>query len=124
MTQRVKLRLPMSYIIKRYANRKLYDPQTSRYVTLDDLKQLIRDGTELRVEDASSGEDLTAMTLMQVLLGGDRTRPVALPSTLLHQLIKYGEAWYELLQRTLRTSLSGQLAATPRDVRSEEHTSE
>ena len=106
----------MPYIIKRYANRKLYDPQTSRYVTLDDLKQRIRGGTEVRVEDASSGEDLTALTLMHVLLGGERTRQAALPPTLLHQLIKYGEAWYELLHRTLQTSLSGQLAATPRDV--------
>jgi polyhydroxyalkanoate synthesis repressor PhaR len=106
----------MPYTIKRYSNRKLYDPQRSRYVTLEDLQQLIREGTEVRVEDAISGEDLTAITLMHVLLEAERTRQAAVPPLLLHQLIKHGEAWYDLLQRTFRRSLSTQLPATPRDV--------
>ena len=91
------------HIIKRYSNRKLYDPQTSRYVTLDDLKQLVRDGAELRVEDAASGEDLTSQTLAQILLESERSHH-GLPSNLLHQLIKGGEAWYDLVQRLMNTS--------------------
>ena len=98
MTQRVKLTPAVPYVIKRYSNRKLYDPQSSRYVTLDDLKQLIRDGSELRVEDAATGEDLTSVTLAQVLLEGERTHQNALPVNVLHQLIKHGEAWYDFVQ--------------------------
>lgn len=89
----------MAYIIKRYPNRKLYDPQSSRYVTLDDLKRLIQDGTVLKVEDATTGEDLTSLTLAQILLEGERTHQAALPAMLLHQLIQHGEAWYEFVQR-------------------------
>ena len=94
----------MAYIIKRYSNRKLYDPQASRYVTLDDLKQLVHDGRELRVEDATSGEDLTPLMLTQILLESERAHQATLPSALLHQLIKQGEAWYEFLQRTMSAS--------------------
>lgn len=102
-------------VIKRYSNRKLYDPQTSKYVTLDDLKQLIRDGTELRVEDAATGEDLTSLTLAQILLEGERTHQIALPATLLHQLIKHGEAWYDLAQRMIRTDVL-ETPAGPQDA--------
>lgn len=91
-------RSAVPYVIKRYSNRKLYDPQSSRYVTLDDLKQLIRDGSELRVEDAATGEDLTSLTLAQVLLAGERTHQNALPANVFHQLIQHGEAWYDFVQ--------------------------
>ena len=73
----------VAYIIKRYSNRKLYDQQTSHYVTLDEIKQLISSGTEVRVEDADSGEDLTSLTLTQILLESERTHQAALPSALL-----------------------------------------
>src|SRR5687767_5715812 len=106
----------MAYIIKRYSNRKMYDQQNSRYVTLDELKQLIRDGTEVRVEDAESGEDLTSLTLTQILLETERTHQTAVPSNLLHQLIKHGEAWYEFLERALRTASPDHLSGTPRDI--------
>ena len=49
-------------LIKRYANRKLYDQSRSRYVTLEELEELIRQGREIRVVDAVSGDDLTALT--------------------------------------------------------------
>ena len=101
------------YVIKRYSNRKLYDPQTSRYVTLDDLKQLIHDGTELRVEDATSGEDLTSLTLAQILLEGERAHQNALPATLLHQLVKHGEAWYDFVQRFMRANMLDRAASGP-----------
>jgi polyhydroxyalkanoate synthesis repressor PhaR len=100
----------VAHVIKRYSNRKLYDPESSRYVTLDDLKQLVRDGAELRVEDAATGEDLTSLTLAQILLEGERTHQKGLPAALLHQLIQHGEAWYELVGRMMRT---GPLGSVP-----------
>ena len=109
-------RSAVPHVITRYSNRKLYDPQSSRYVTLDDLKQLVREGAELRVEDAASGEDVTSLTLMQILLESERAHQAALPSTLLHQLIKQGETWYELLSHLMRTSPVDQLPLGPADV--------
>jgi polyhydroxyalkanoate synthesis repressor PhaR len=106
----------VAYIIKRYSNRKLYDQQTSHYVTLDEIKQLISNGTEVRVEDADSGEDLTSLTLTQILLESERTHQAALPSALLHQLIQHGEAWYDFLDHALRSASFDRLSGTPHDV--------
>ena len=97
----------MAYVIKRYSNRKLYDTQESRYVTLEELEEMIRAGREIRVVDASTGEDLTSVTLAQILLENERAHRASLPTTLLHQLIKHGEAWQEFLHRSLRASLEG-----------------
>ena len=66
-------------LIKRYANRKLYDQGRSRYVTLEELEELIRQGREIRVVDAVSGEDLTGQTLAQIILDTARGRRTALP---------------------------------------------
>jgi len=97
----------MAYIIKRYSNRKLYDTQESRYVTLEELEEMIRAGKEIRVTDAGTGEDLTSVTLAQILLENERAHRATLPTALLHQLIKHGEAWQDFVQRSLRTSLEG-----------------
>ena len=97
----------MPYVIKRYSNRKLYDTQESRYVTLEDLEELIRQGKEISVVDASTGEDLTSVTLAQIILENERSRRAALPTAFLHQLIKHGEAWQDFVQKSLRSSLEG-----------------
>jgi polyhydroxyalkanoate synthesis repressor PhaR len=97
----------MPYVIKRYSNRKLYDTEESRYVTLDEIEEMIRDGKEIAVVDATSGEDLTSVTLAQIILENERTHRAALPSAFLHQLIKYGEAWQEFWQKSLKSSLEG-----------------
>lgn len=97
--------------IKRYANRKLYDQSRSRYVTLEELEELIRQGREIRVVDAESGEDLTSLTLAQILLENERARRSSLPASFLHQLIKHGETWHEFVQQSLQTSLSGIVAS-------------
>lgn len=72
MTHRVILRSVMAYVIKRYANRKLYDTRTKHYLTLNDLTTLVRAGEDLRVEDAESGEDLTAQILTKIVAEGSR----------------------------------------------------
>ncbi len=98
-------------LIKRYANRKLYDQSRSRYVTLEELEELIRQGREIRVVDAVSGEDLTTLTLAQILLENERDRRSSLPASFLHQLIKHGEAWQDFVQQSLQASLSGIVAS-------------
>ncbi len=98
-------------LIKRYANRKLYDQSRSRYVTLDELEELIRQGREIRVVDAVSGEDLTSLTLAQIILENERGRRSSLPASFLHQLIKHGETWQEFVQQSLQASLSGVVAS-------------
>jgi polyhydroxyalkanoate synthesis repressor PhaR len=95
----------MAYVIKRYSNRKLYDTQASRYVTLEELEELIRAGKEISVVDVSTGEDLTSITLAQIILENERSHRAALPSAFLHQLVKYGEAWQDFFQKSVRTSL-------------------
>lgn len=97
----------MAYVIKRYSNRKLYDVQDSRYVTLEELEEMIRGGKEISVVDAATGEDLTSVTLAQIILENERNRRAALPTAFLHQLIKHGEAWQEFVQKSLRSSLEG-----------------
>ena len=99
--------LAVAYVIKRYANRKLYDPQESRYVTLEELEEMIRAGREIAVTDATTGEDLTAMVLAQIILEKARHRRPTLPTAFLHQLIQYGEAWQDLALTSLKTSLEG-----------------
>ena|SRR5438874_2691981 len=105
----------MAYIIKRYSNRKLYDTQESRYVTLEEIEEMIRAGREISVVDAASGEDLTSVTLTQIILENERTHRGNLPSAFLHQLIKHGEAWQDFVQRTMRSSLEG-FVSSQRDV--------
>jgi len=97
----------MPYVIKRYSNRKLYDTQESRYVTLEELEELIRAGKEISVVDVSTGEDLTSVTLAQIILENERSHRATLPTAFLHQLIKHGEAWQDFLQRSLKQSLEG-----------------
>jgi polyhydroxyalkanoate synthesis repressor PhaR len=97
----------MPYVIKRYSNRKLYDTQESRYVTLDEIEEMIRAGREIQVVDASTGDDLTSVTLTQIILESERNHRASLPSAFLHQLIQHGEAWQEFAQRSMRASLEG-----------------
>jgi len=105
----------MAYVIKRYSNRKLYDTQESRYVTLEEIEEMIRGGKEISVVDASSGEDLTSVTLAQIILENERNHRAALPSAFLHQLIKHGEAWQDVVQRSMRSSLEG-LVSSQREM--------
>lgn len=76
-------------LIKKYSNRRLYDTGDSRYITLDELAQKIRAGTDVRVVDAKSGDDLTQATLVQILLEGDQAR--LLPAHLLMQMVRLGD---------------------------------
>ena len=79
-------------VIKRYDNRKLYDPEARRYVTLDDLARMIGRGEELRVVDLRTGDDLTTVILAQVMLEGLKQRTASIPHQVLTRLIRLGHA--------------------------------
>ncbi len=74
--------------IRRYGNRKLYDPVTRRYVTLEDLARMVAGGQEIEVVEQKSGEDLTSLTLAQVLLEGLKQGASRIPRQVLTRLIR------------------------------------
>jgi polyhydroxyalkanoate synthesis repressor PhaR len=78
---------PATVIIKKYGNRRLYDTAGSRYVNLDDIAALIREGKEVHVEDAKTGKDLTRVTLTQIITEDAKEKPTGLPLELLRELI-------------------------------------
>jgi len=75
-------------LIKRYPNRKLYDASERRYVTLEELQGLVGAGTEVRVVDQKTGDDVTSLTLAQILLEGLRQRTARIPQPLLVHLVR------------------------------------
>ncbi len=78
---------PETVLIKKYGNRRLYDTAGSRYVNLDEIAGLVRQGKEVQVVDAKSGRDLTRVTLTQIITEDAKQRPTGLPLELLRQLI-------------------------------------
>ena len=108
-----------THVIKKYSNRKLYDTYTRRYVTLDVIADLLRDGHEVRVVDRNTGEDITAVTLSQILLDMERHRRGPLPEPILVDLVKErGEQLLGLvraslsLPRTVRQRAAGSIDRT------------
>ena len=80
----------MIRLIKRYGSRKLYDTEESRYVSLEELGEWVRQGQQLRVIDNKTAEDVTAQTLTQVILEAGRRGSSLPPSEILHELIRHG----------------------------------
>jgi len=74
-------------VIKKYPNRRLYDTSSSRYVNLEDIAGFVRQGKELQVVDAQTGEDVTRVTLTQIIMEDAKEQPTGLPLELLRQLI-------------------------------------
>ena len=74
-------------IIKKYENRRLYNTLTSEYINQDQVAQLVRDGHDLRVVDASTGQDITRLILAQIVLDDAKTPDSAFPLDLLRQMI-------------------------------------
>lgn len=91
--------------IKKYSNRKLYDPGQSRYVTLEEIAEMVRQGKAIRVVDADTEEDLTSVTLAQILLEREKQKRHPLPVEFLHGLIQYGEAMQAALERAVAANL-------------------
>lgn len=98
-------------IVKKYGNRRLYDTSDSRYITLENLADKVRQGADVQVVDAKTGQDLTAATLTQVLIEG-RGAAQLLPVPLLTQLVRLGDdALAEFFGQYLRWALDVYLNA-------------
>ena len=106
-------------IIKKYENRRLYDTSNSRYVNLEDIAQMVREGTEVQVVDAATGEDLTRFVLTQIVVESAKAPNSAFPLDMLRQmvvasgqvsregLLGYMKAMVDMYQNTYRAFAPG-----------------
>lgn len=93
-------------IIKKYANRRLYDTSASAYVTLEHLSELTRQGKDFAVQDAKTGEDLTRAVLAQIIFEQENKKDGVLPVSFLRQLIQfYGDNFQAMLPAYLEMSM-------------------
>ena len=92
-------------LVKRYPNRKLYDTEAKQYVTLNGIAELIRDGYEVQVIDHTTGEDLTAVTLTQIIFEQEKKQGGFLPRSVLTGLVQAGGERLSTLRRTLAMPL-------------------
>jgi polyhydroxyalkanoate synthesis repressor PhaR len=92
-------------IIKRYPNRKLYDTDAKQYITLDGIAELIRDGQEVQIQDHATGEDLTTVTLTQIIFEQEKKQSGFLPRSVLTGLVQAGGDTLGVLRRTLASPL-------------------
>jgi polyhydroxyalkanoate synthesis repressor PhaR len=109
-------------VIKKYPNRRLYNTTASRYINLEDIAAFVREGRDVQVVDAQTGEDLTRVTLTQIIMDDAKQQPTGLPVELLRQLIVSSDRmgrefimWYlksafdayQSVQSKLQTGLTG-----------------
>ena len=99
MVQQVRL-------IKKYPNRRLYDTETSTYITLSDVKKLVLENTEFRVEEAKTKEDLTRSILLQIILEEETAGAPMFSSDMLSQIIRfYGNAMQGMMGNFLEKNV-------------------
>lgn len=91
--------------IKRYPNRKLYDTESKQYVTLQGIAELIRDGHEVQVVDHMTNEDLTAVTLTQIIFEQEKKQGGFLPTAVLRGLVQSGGETLNAIRRNLASPL-------------------
>src|SRR5690349_4059100 len=93
-------------IIKKYANRRLYNTQSSSYITLDDLSRMTRDGVDFQVLDAKTGKDITHQILTQIIMEEESHGEQMLPISFLRQLIAmYGNSMQAMMPHYLEASM-------------------
>ena len=98
-------------IIKRYANRKLYDTEHSRYVTLDQISEMIRNGDDVKIVDNKTKEDLTTVTLAQIIFEEEKKQRSFLPLAAMRNIIQSGGEWFAEAQRRVQSILPGKRKA-------------
>jgi polyhydroxyalkanoate synthesis repressor PhaR len=97
-------------VLKKYGNRRLYDTRASKYITLNEVEEMLQRGDDVQVVDAKTGADLTKEILVQIILDRDRARDM-LPTSFLKQIVRVSstplrDAFTRTLQETLE-NLSG-----------------
>ena len=96
-------------LIKRYPNRKLYDLEAKKYVTLDEIALIVREGQDVQVVDHESGDDLTNLTLSQIIFEQEKKKTGFLPRSILTSLIRTGGDTLDYLRRTLQSGVQTDL---------------
>jgi polyhydroxyalkanoate synthesis repressor PhaR len=96
----------MPIVIKRYQNRKLYNTQSKRYITLEEIEDLIKHEQEVTVVDNNTGKDITAITLSQIIFELEKNRAEFLPIKLLSSLVQSGGSKIEIIRRNIINSLN------------------
>ena len=106
-------------IVKKYENRRLYDTSNSRYVNLDDIAEMVRDGSEVQVINAVTGQDLTRLVMTQIVVESAKVPDSGFPLDLLRQMIiasgrasregllGYMKAMFDMYQNAYRTFTPG-----------------
>ena len=92
---------PERHLIKKYANRKLYDTQTSRYITLEGIADLVRDGHEIKVVDRDTSQDLTQVILSQIVLSEEKRGPARIVDAGADAIHERGQALLDYVRKTL-----------------------
>ncbi|HTH99980.1 MAG TPA: polyhydroxyalkanoate synthesis repressor PhaR, partial [Acidisoma sp.] len=94
-------------VVKKYANRRLYNTESSSYITLDNLAAMVRDGRDFIVYDAKTGEDITRSVLTQIIVEEESKGSALLPTTFLRHLIGfYGDSMQNVVPRYLEQSMA------------------
>ena len=94
-------------VVKKYANRRLYNTESSSYITLDSLAEMVRAGRDFVVYDAKTGEDITRSVLTQIIVEEEAKGRALLPTGFLRQLIGfYGDSMQGLVPKYLEDALS------------------
>src|ERR1700754_912151 len=94
-------------VVKKYANRRLYNTESSSYITLDSLALMVREGRDFVVFDAKSGEDITRGVLTQIIVEEERKGSALLPTAFLRRLIGfYGDSMQGAVPRYLEQSMA------------------
>lgn len=93
------------HVIKRYSNRKLYDTESKQYITLEQIADLVRNGEDLQVIENTSGDDLTALTLSQIILEQEKKQKGFLPRSVLSALVEAGGKPISSIRQRLESPL-------------------
>ncbi|MBU6165930.1 MAG: polyhydroxyalkanoate synthesis repressor PhaR [Alphaproteobacteria bacterium] len=94
-------------VIKKYANRRLYNTETSSYITLEHLAEMTREGRDFQVFDARTGEDITRSVLTQIVMEGEAGGQTMLPVSFLRQIIAmYGDSMQAMVPHYLEASMA------------------
>jgi polyhydroxyalkanoate synthesis repressor PhaR len=97
----------MAILIKRYANRKLYNTETSRYITLKGIAKLLAEGEEVRVVDKETGDDITQIALSQILVDNQRAKEDPSDTLLTQILSRGGDALYGAIKKSVDDATDG-----------------
>lgn len=96
--------------LKKYSNRRLYDPENSTFVTLSQVAEMVREGRQVEVVDVETKEDVTSYILLQIILEEAKKKSSLLPLSLLYLIIRYGETLSEFFDKYLELTFKNYLA--------------